>query len=315
MIAHASPSDTTALIDKLKAAPFFRIYRDGFCAATGLPLELIAIDSSSDASTCNDPVTSPNENPFCTALNSASAGCAECKYAHKCVSQLATDRAGSHVCFAGLKESAVPVRLGNKVVGHLRTGQILTEAPTAEDISALTRKLRSAGLPQRRVEQLVHLYTKSPVIDETSYAGMLTILSAFALQLTALMNRIVLEARNSEPETVRKAKHYILEHLDEKLTLDAVAQAASVSTFYLCKIFKQSTGMTFTEFINRQRIERAKSALLSANRPITEIAYDVGYQSLSQFNRSFLKFVGESPTLYRRRMLKTNSASLVTAAA
>jgi AraC-like DNA-binding protein len=60
--------------------------------------------------------------------------------------------------------------------------------------------------------------------------------------------------------------------------------------------------MTFTEFVNRQRIERAKRRLLDPAERITEIAYDIGYQSLSQFNRSFLRIVGESPTQFRKRM-------------
>jgi AraC-like DNA-binding protein len=74
-----------------------------------------------------------------------------------------------------------------------------------------------------------------------------------------------------------------------------------VSSFYFCKIFKKSTGMTLTEYVNRRRIEWAKRKLVNPQARVTEVAYEVGYQSLSQFNRSFLKYVGVSPTRFREQ--------------
>ena len=62
--------------------------------------------------------------------------------------------------------------------------------------------------------------------------------------------------------------------------------------------------MTFTEYVNRKRVEWAKVALLKPHARVTEVAFAVGYQSLSQFNRSFLKYAGESPTQHRKRMLR-----------
>ena len=79
--------------------------------------------------------------------------------------------------------------------------------------------------------------------------------------------------------------------IDERMTPEEVAAAVPVSTYYFCKIFKQSTGMTFTEYVNRQRIEMAKQELLKPDRRITEVAYDVGYQSLSQFKSVYSIFI------------------------
>ena len=306
MTAHTTDTDV-ALIEKLRTSSFFKVYQEGFQSATGLPLVLVAVGETGFP-VCHD---GPSQNRFCEALNGGNHPCAQCQLSQKCLMQDAAERTLTQKCFSGMNESAIPVRLGGHTVGHLKTGQILTRKPTAEDCAALSETLKSNGCTPTTARELIELYASSSVIDERSYAGMMTILSAFSLQLSALMNRIVLEARSSEPETVRKAKAYIMDRIDEKLTLEAVAEEVSVSTFYLCKVFKQATGMTFTEFVNRQRIEMAKGELLKANRRITEIAYDVGYQSLSQFNRSFLKFVGESPTLYRRRMLENTDSRLV----
>ncbi len=84
----------------------------------------------------------------------------------------------------------------------------------------------------------------------------------------------------------------------DRLSLDDVASAAGVSSFYFCKLSKQTTSMTFTEYVNRKRVECAQAALLKPQERITEIAFEVGYKSLSQFNRSFLKYAGE----FRKRM-------------
>ena len=65
-----------------------------------------------------------------------------------------------------------------------------------------------------------------------------------------------------------------------------------------------TTGATFTEFVSRTRIERAKNLLLNPNLRISEIAYEIGFQSLTHFNRVFRKIVGESPTDYRGHLPK-----------
>ena len=139
-------------------------------------------------------------------------------------------------------------------------------------------------------------------VSPTRFAAAVTLLKTFALQLGELSGRILLEQRAAEPATITKAKAYIMENLDEPPKLDTIAAEVNVSPFYFCKLFKSTTGMTFTEFVNRQRIERAKRRLLDPSERITEIAYDIGYQSLSQFNRSFHRIVGESPTQFRKRM-------------
>ena len=131
---------------------------------------------------------------------------------------------------------------------------------------------------------------------------MITLLNIVSLQLAELLNRLILESQPQEPELIRKAKKYITERIDEKVSLAEIACEVNVSSFYFCKLFKQSTGMTLTEFTNRHRIELAKNELKQSTKPITEIAYEVGFQSLSQFNRSFCKFAGESPRAYRQHL-------------
>jgi AraC-like DNA-binding protein len=82
-----------------------------------------------------------------------------------------------------------------------------------------------------------------------------------------------------------------------------VAHEAGLSESHFCRLFKEATGLTLTDYVNRCRIEHAKKELLKSDRRVSEIAFEVGYQSLSQFNRSFARIVGQSPTLWRRKQL------------
>ena len=86
------------------------------------------------------------------------------------------------------------------------------------------------------------------------------------------------------------------------IVLVAIVVAVNASTFYFCKMFKKGTGVNFTEYVCRVRIESAKNLLLNPNLRISEIAYEVGFQSLTHFNRVFKKTVGESPTEYRAKL-------------
>jgi AraC-like DNA-binding protein len=81
-----------------------------------------------------------------------------------------------------------------------------------------------------------------------------------------------------------------------------VARTLNVSTFYFCKMFKKATGLTFTDYLARTRIERAKNLLLNPNVRVSEVAYDCGFISLTHFNRIFKRVEGKSPTNYRRTL-------------
>ena len=88
----------------------------------------------------------------------------------------------------------------------------------------------------------------------------------------------------------------------DDLSLGGVARAVNMSSFYFCKMFKKATGVNFTDFLSRVRIEKAKNLLLNPNLRISEIAYEVGFQSLTHFNRMFKRILGLSPTEYREQL-------------
>jgi AraC-like DNA-binding protein len=141
------------------------------------------------------------------------------------------------------------------------------------------------------------------------YNAIVRLLTFFAEQLSALSNQIMLEKEKAEPLMVRKAREYIAENRTESLSLTDVARASRASVFHFCKVFKKTTGLRFTDYVARVRLEDAKAELLNPNRRISEIAYNVGFQSLTQFNRVFKRTFGQSPTQFRAHLSSGNGAT------
>lgn len=291
-----SPPKQDNLIERLKASPFYQICQDSFRKATGLPLVII----SADHAHFNPGHTSPNQNHFCRLLNSKHGTCEECRREQQHIISHSREQSYTHTCFAGLKETSVPLRLGKETIAFLKTGQVFTHKPNDGHAGDLRSLMESNGYTKAEQNETLKAYRKTPVFDQDQYRSMITLLNIVSLQLAELLNRLILENHPHEPEIVRKAKEFITNRIDEKLSLAQIAKEVNVSTYYFCKLFKQSTGMTFTEFTNRHRIELAKNELMHSEKPVTEIAYEVGFQSLSQFNRSFCKFAGEPPRQYRQ---------------
>ena len=69
----------------------------------------------------------------------------------------------------------------------------------------------------------------------------------------------------------------------------------------LLRFFRRATGNTFTDFVNRVRINRACQLLMETDRYVTDICYEVGFNNVANFNRRFLEIKGMTPTEFRRQ--------------
>jgi AraC-like DNA-binding protein len=107
------------------------------------------------------------------------------------------------------------------------------------------------------------------------------------------------DCTRAEPIEIWKARKFIQEHSDEELSLTKVAKFVNVSANHLSEKFKEVTGINFVDYVARIRVGKARDLLRNSNLRISEIAFAVGFQSLSQFNRSFKKLTRQSPTQFR----------------
>jgi YesN/AraC family two-component response regulator len=98
---------------------------------------------------------------------------------------------------------------------------------------------------------------------------------------------------------VRRALAYMREHFAEALSLTDVAREARLSRFHFCRVFHQETGVLFHEHLHELRVGQAKALLADPRVSVTEVAYTVGFNDLSHFDRTFRRMVGQSPSGYR----------------
>lgn len=101
---------------------------------------------------------------------------------------------------------------------------------------------------------------------------------------------------------IGRALAFMREHFAEAITLTDVAQAARLSRFHFCRLFHTQTGVPFHDYLHELRVNRAKALLADRYMTITEVAYAVGFNDLSHFDRTFRRIVGRSPTEYRTSM-------------
>ena len=195
----------------------------------------------------------------------------------------------------------MPVSVGEELLGFLQTGQVFLKKPTRSQFAKTAKQLVDWGwkVDLRRLEEA---YFQTRVISPQQYESVLRLLTIFAQHLSLVSNQLLVLSANSEPPAVTRARQFIAEHQADEISLGDVARAVNTSTFYFCKLFKKATGLNFTEYLSRIRVEKAKNLLLNPNLRVSEIAYQVGFQSLTHFNRVFRKLAGQSPTHYREKL-------------
>ena len=135
-----------------------------------------------------------------------------------------------------------------------------------------------------------------------------------ALKQLGDTNRETLPARENPPagepdgsagdegqSRIRSLREYIMDHLNEDLSLNRLAEFSHLHPVYLSRIFKEITGITVGDFINQARLEKAKDLLQGSRMTVLEISREMGFATDNYFCRWFKKRTGMSPHRYRER--------------
>ena len=102
-------------------------------------------------------------------------------------------------------------------------------------------------------------------------------------------------------DRIRFLQEYILDHLSDDLSLNRLAEFSHLHPGYLSRVFKELTGITVGDFINRARLEKVKSLLKSSRLTVLEISRELGFATDNYFCRWFKKQTGMSPHQYREK--------------
>src|SRR5213594_1367289 len=295
--ATARSSDQEVLLH-LSRSQIFKDYEQAFSEAVGLPLNIRAHDSWSPSHHGKT-----DHDSFAAILARFNQARAACLRAQTDASQEPSSTTRTVTWFAGLSESAVPVYVGDHILGFLETGEVMLKNPTKKHFASITRQLRAWGY-KTDWKQLERSYFRTCVLSPDRYRAMLRLLGIFAQHLSILSNQLVVGREKEESANMTRTQKFIETHQAQPLSLGRVAEAANISRHYFCKMFKKATGMNFIDYLSRVRVEKSKTLLLNPNSRISEAAFASGFQSMTNFNRAFRRIVGRSPTQFRESLPK-----------
>src|SRR5436305_1153185 len=212
------------LIEALVGSKVFQDYEKAFTEATGLPVALRPVE------TWQLPHHGKrNEGPFCSLISQKSRACASCLSVQETLSELAAQQAHTIGCPNGLCDTAVPVRLGDRLIGFLQTGQVFRKKPTETQFERIARQVAEWGVEVDRAT-LHQAYFASRIVPAKQHEAVVKLLTIFAQHLSMLSNQVVVQQEHSEPPVITRAKEFIQEHQTENLRLGHVAKACNTST-------------------------------------------------------------------------------------
>ena len=290
------------VIDALRHSKLYRDYERTFTVATDLPLALRPVEFFGLPFHGKK-----NENEFCAFLADCKSSCSLCLQTQSRVAESPGKYPRSIQCPFGLTETAVPVRVGERLIGFLCTGQVFTRRPNLGDCTLQQKRLFPEASPAE--QKALRLWKQTRSIEATRYRALVRLLFFFAKQLSALSSQLLIEQKCGEPEVVMRARRFIADNKRDRLSLSSVAKAAGASMFHFCTLFRETTGLKFSDYVARSRIEDARVLLCDPRRRMCEVASEAGFQSMTAFNRAFRRIVGESPTEYRNDLAARGSHS------
>lgn len=297
---------TSAIYNALISSMLAHELEQVFMQATGLAVELVPSGEPAWLFRFQQ-----RGNPLCSLMAQNPGSCISCQQVHTELQQrLSTTLAPEVInCFAGLSEFAVPVMVRGEHVATLLGGQIFQSEPTRVQFERMVEQLRDQGVPAE-LPELEAAFFQTSVIPGQQFQASLRLLAIFAKFLADDANRALLATHTHDPACITNAKNFILAHAEEPLSLRDVAEHVHVSSHYFSKSFKKATGIGFSEFLARVRVERAKDLIANQQLSINEVANQAGFGSLSQFNRAFHRYAGSSPKEYRASLRQGTSSSI-----
>jgi AraC-like DNA-binding protein len=236
--------------------------------------------------------------PFCRALNALPGGkelCAMCDQS-KFLEARRDGQALRYRCHAGLREFVIPVIRDGQTIALLQCGQVHDRAPSAAEWKQARKSLVSAGI---RAPVLRPLFQRNRVLTPARQDDLLELLALVAARLDHSDERQLETAPGQTQAALGRAMTHIETHLAERLTVEAIARTANLSTRSLMRLFRKQVGTSVVNFILRRRVARARQLLQQDGRTCAEIAFECGFGSVQHFNRIFRRLEKASPTQWR----------------
>lgn len=164
-------------------------------------------------------------------------------------------------------------------------------------------KLTFEGDERREIETVLHAMHRECEQKPTSWSAVVQ--SYLNILLAKMLRKTQAGVRSEEMnDTWQELSEYIDSNLEGELTLETLAKKCFYNPSYFSRVFKEKFGMSFVEYVNRKRLERAVELLTQTTLPVDEISTRVGYTNRGHFYRVFSKYIGGQPSDYRNEIKK-----------
>lgn len=242
-------------------------------------------------------------------------------------------------CHKGLVDFAVPIIVNNQYLGAVMAGQILVEDENKVDLEEIVMaKKNFYNLDENTKKLLESEYNKLPKVSFNkikSISQMMFHISKYIVEEAVLKmslneanykltqgNKIDINIEDDEKTTtvvnlktndeevespIIKAIEYIDDNIQDNITLDKISFVCNLSQCYFSKLFKKETGLNFVAYLNEKKVIKAKQLLINTDKPINNIAIDLGFEDCGYFIRIFKKIEGMTPKKYRDLNKKDSS--------
>lgn len=242
-------------------------------------------------------------------------------------------------CHKGLVDFAVPIIVNNQYLGAVMAGQILVEDENNVDLEEIVMAKKDFyNLDENTKKLLESEYNKLPKVSFNkikSISQMMFHISKYIVEEAVLKmslneanykltqgNKIDINIEDDEKTTtivnlktndeevespIIKAIEYIDDNIQENITLDKISFVCNLSQCYFSKLFKKETGLNFVAYLNERKVIKAKQLLINTEKPINNIAIDLGFEDCGYFIRIFKKIEGMTPKKYRDLNKKDSS--------
>ncbi|MEO7318066.1 MAG: PocR ligand-binding domain-containing protein, partial [Chthoniobacteraceae bacterium] len=230
-----TPASDDSVLSALTESQVYRDYERAFTQGTGLPLRLQGPEMLSLVR-----FTKKQENPFCALMAKTAESCAQC-YALQCKVEAEAQLVPKTLkCFAGLCETAVPVRVAENVIAFLHTGQVLLQRPDKVQFKRIAAMLLKWGA-EVDLKKLEEFYFNTRVMTLKQYDALIRLLNTFAEHLAACSSVLIMQAEQKDSPAITQARSYIRDHSDDEMSLAAVAHVVNMSATYFSEKFKEMT--------------------------------------------------------------------------
>jgi AraC-like DNA-binding protein len=194
----------------------------------------------------------------------------------------------------------LPAFLGEGFFGH----------PELQDVHRLLERSRrglkfSGRQRQAVVNQLLEMEQQKPLDRLTSLLQILDRLSHCREARPLSSEQFAPKLRSAEHRRVDRVCSYLNEHFDEPITLAMLAEMTYLSESAFGRLFRRTTGKTFSAYLTELRIGAACKCLVGTEDRISDIAFRVGFENLSNFNRRFQAVKAVTPREYRAAFNKS----------